>query len=118
VIGESGGRVVPLGYLPSALQALRDAITYQQIRGTAVAREQAALYRALGRELGLSAEGAGGAELAARRTAAAAVLGDFRRALDTAPLAEPPPMTEWALRLSAELDGLLAGLDRLPGAEL
>jgi hypothetical protein len=48
-----------------------------------------------------------GAELHARRTAAAAVLADFNRELHTAPLSSPPPMGTWALRLSWALESLL-----------
>lgn len=50
------------------------------------------------------------AELAARRTAAAAVLGDFRHATNeyaTGALVNPDWLA-WAMRLSAELSGLLA----------
>jgi hypothetical protein len=53
-----------------------------------------------------------GAELAARRTAAAAVLGDFRAACASAPVTSPPPMGSWALRLASSLGDLLAGLSR------
>jgi hypothetical protein len=61
-----------------------------------------------------------GAELAARRTAAAAVLGDFRAACASAPVTSPPPMGTWALRLASALGDLLAGLSRaeLPAPEL
>jgi hypothetical protein len=52
------------------------------------------------------------AELAARATAAEAVLADFRADLASAPLTSPPPMTTWALRLSGALNDLLAGLSR------
>jgi hypothetical protein len=48
------------------------------------------------------------AELAARRTAAAAVLADFRTDLASAPLTSPPPMTTWALRLASVLGDVLA----------
>jgi hypothetical protein len=53
------------------------------------------------------------AELAARRTAAAAVLADYRAAAASAPLSRPPGR-EWTLRLASMLDLLL---DALPGAE-
>jgi hypothetical protein len=52
-----------------------------------------------------------GAELAARRTAAAALLGDFRRECETAPLTAPPPMLTWALRLASALSALLDATD-------
>jgi hypothetical protein len=52
------------------------------------------------------------AELAARRTAAAAVLADYRAAAASAPLSRPPGR-EWTLRLASMLDLLL---DALPGA--
>jgi hypothetical protein len=48
------------------------------------------------------------AEVAARRTAAAAVLADFRADLRAAPLTSPPPMTIWALRLASVLGDVLA----------
>jgi len=51
------------------------------------------------------------AELAARRTAAAAVLADYRAALASAPLCKPPGR-EWMLRLASVLGDLLAGLDQ------
>lgn len=47
-----------------------------------------------------------GAEAAARRTAATAVLADFRRELDTAPSSSPPGR-EWMLRLAEALSSLL-----------
>jgi hypothetical protein len=50
------------------------------------------------------------AELAARRTAAAAVLADYRRELHSAPLSKPPGR-EWMLRLADVLGDLLAALD-------
>jgi hypothetical protein len=50
------------------------------------------------------------AELEARRTAAAAVLADYRAALASAPLSSPPGR-EWMLRLADVLGGLLAALD-------
>ena len=53
------------------------------------------------------------AELAARRTAAAAVLADFRRDLASAPRTSPPPMATWALRLADVLGQLL---DEMPRA--
>jgi hypothetical protein len=53
------------------------------------------------------------AELAARRTAAAAVLADYRAAAASAPLSRPPG-PEWTLRLASMLSLLL---DALPGAE-
>lgn len=46
------------------------------------------------------------AELAARRTAAAAVLADYRAAMASAPLSKPPGR-EWMLRLASVLDDLL-----------
>jgi hypothetical protein len=46
------------------------------------------------------------AELAARRTAAAAVLADYRAAVDSAPLSQPPGR-EWMLRLADMLGELL-----------
>ena len=49
------------------------------------------------------------AELNARRTAAAAVLGDYKAALASAPLASPPGR-EWMLRLVSVLEDLLAVL--------
>jgi hypothetical protein len=52
------------------------------------------------------------AELAARRTAAEAVLADFRADLASAPLTSPPPMGTWALRLATALGDLLAELSR------
>jgi hypothetical protein len=58
-----------------------------------------------------------GAELAARRTMAAAVLGDFRRLvlgdLDGIP---EPEWVSWACRLGHALGDLLAGLDADPDA--
>ncbi|HET9969810.1 MAG TPA: hypothetical protein VFQ68_16365 [Streptosporangiaceae bacterium] len=59
------------------------------------------------------------AELAARRTAAAAVLGDYRAALASAPLTQPPGR-EWMLRLADALGMLLDGLAAVlgpPGGE-
>jgi hypothetical protein len=50
------------------------------------------------------------AELNARRTAAAAVLGDYRAALVSAPLGSPPGR-EWMLRLASVLEDLLAAHD-------
>jgi hypothetical protein len=50
-----------------------------------------------------------GAELAARRTAAAAVLADYRAALAAAPLSRPPGR-EWMLRLADTLGELLDAL--------
>jgi hypothetical protein len=49
------------------------------------------------------------AELNARRTAAAAVLADYRTALASAPLGSPPGR-EWMLRLADVLEALLAAL--------
>jgi hypothetical protein len=49
------------------------------------------------------------AELNARRTAAAAVLADYRAAVASAPLTKPPGR-EWMLRLASVLDELLDGL--------
>ena len=49
------------------------------------------------------------AELA-RRTAAAAVLADYRAALASAPLSSPPGR-EWMLRLASVLEDLLAAHD-------
>lgn len=56
------------------------------------------------------------AELAARRTAAAAVLGDFRRAdaafFGHSPRTAPKPnYSDWAARLATELASLLRRLD-------
>lgn len=50
------------------------------------------------------------AELDARRTAAAAVLGDYKAAMTSAPLSQPPGR-EWMLRLASVLGDLLAALD-------
>jgi hypothetical protein len=50
------------------------------------------------------------AELNARRTAAAAVLGDYKAALASAPLGSPPGR-EWMLRLASVVSDLLAVLD-------
>jgi hypothetical protein len=50
------------------------------------------------------------AELEARRTAAVAVLADYRQELHAAPLSRPPGR-EWMLRLADVLGGLLAVLD-------
>ncbi len=50
------------------------------------------------------------AELAARRTAAAAVLADYRAAVASAPLTKPPGR-EWMLRLASVLGDLLDALD-------
>ena len=47
------------------------------------------------------------AELNARRTAAAAVLADYKATLASAPLSSPPGR-EWMLRLAAVLEDLLA----------
>ena len=59
------------------------------------------------------------ADLSARRTAAAAVLADYRAALASAPLSKPPGR-EWMLRLADALgmvlDGLAAG-DEPTGGE-
>jgi hypothetical protein len=55
------------------------------------------------------------AELAARRTAAAAVLGDYRAELASAPLTRPPGR-EWMLRLASVLGDLLAALGEPDGA--
>jgi hypothetical protein len=52
------------------------------------------------------------AELAARVTAAEAVLADFRADLASAPLTSPPPMAAWALKLSFVLADVLAELTR------
>jgi len=49
------------------------------------------------------------AELNARRTAAAAVLGDYRAAVASAPVTRPPGR-EWMLRLASVLEDLLAEL--------
>ena len=49
-------------------------------------------------------------EVNARRAAAAAVLGDYKAALASAPLANPPGR-EWMLRLASVLDDLLDLLD-------
>jgi hypothetical protein len=49
------------------------------------------------------------AELSARRTAAAAVLADYRAELASAPLTKPPGR-EWMLRLAEALGMLLDGL--------
>jgi hypothetical protein len=46
------------------------------------------------------------AELNARRTAAAAVLGDYKTALASAPLTSPPGR-EWMVRLASVLEDLL-----------
>jgi hypothetical protein len=50
------------------------------------------------------------AELNARRTAAAAVLGDYKAELASAPVTSPPGR-EWMLRLASVLEDLLAVLD-------
>lgn len=50
------------------------------------------------------------AELNARRTAAAAVLGDYKAALASAPVTQPPGR-EWMLRLASVLEDLLDVLD-------
>ena len=50
------------------------------------------------------------AELNARRTAAAAVLGDYKAAVASAPLTNPPGR-EWMLRLASVLEDLLAAHD-------
>ena len=55
------------------------------------------------------------ADLDAKRAAAATVLADYRRELDTAPLSRPPGR-EWMLRLAAELESVLAALDVEPAA--
>ena len=49
-------------------------------------------------------------ELAARRTATAAILADFHNELATAPLTQPPDMALWAFRLSGALGTILDGL--------
>lgn len=46
-------------------------------------------------------------ELAARATAAAAVLADFNRELHTAPLSNPPGR-EWMLKLARALESVLS----------
>jgi hypothetical protein len=51
------------------------------------------------------------AELNARRTAAAAVLGDYKAAVASAPLGSPPGR-EWMLRLASVLGDLLAVLEQ------
>lgn len=51
------------------------------------------------------------AELNARRTAAVAVLADFKHALQSAPLSKPPGR-EWMFRLADVLDDLLDALDQ------
>jgi hypothetical protein len=63
------------------------------------------------------------AELAARVTAAAAVLADYRRAADEwiedETLTVPRPnYARWAFRLAGELRALLACLDREPGVQM
>jgi len=50
------------------------------------------------------------AELNARRTAAEAVLGDYKAAVASAPVTSPPGR-EWMLRLASVLGGLLGALD-------
>ena len=55
------------------------------------------------------------AELSARRTAAAAVLADYRAALASAPLTSPPSR-EWMLRLADALGMVLDGLDAEDGS--
>jgi hypothetical protein len=55
------------------------------------------------------------AELDARRTAAAAVAGDFMTAVGSAPLTRPPDFVTWALRLRDHLVQLLDGLACEPG---
>ena len=62
------------------------------------------------------------AELAARRTAAAAVLGDFRRAdaafFGHSPRAAPKPnYSDWAARLATELASQLRRLDTEDGGQ-
>jgi hypothetical protein len=54
-------------------------------------------------------------ELNARRAAAAAVLGDYKAELASAPLARPPGR-EWMLRLASVLEDLLAALSDPAGA--
>jgi hypothetical protein len=56
------------------------------------------------------------AELNARRTAAAAVLGDYQAAVASAPLGSPPGR-EWMLRLASVLGDLLAALEQDDSAE-
>ena len=57
------------------------------------------------------------AELNARIIAAAAVLGDYKATLASAPLSSPPGR-EWMLRLASVLEDLLAALDNpAEGAE-
>lgn len=53
------------------------------------------------------------ADLAARRTSAAAALADFRAAADRYldQGGEPPYWASWALRLASELGGILHALD-------
>jgi hypothetical protein len=53
--------------------------------------------------------GAHGAELEARKTAAAAILADYQRELREAPLTKPPGR-EWMLRLADALGSQLAAL--------
>jgi hypothetical protein len=50
------------------------------------------------------------AELAARRTAAAAILADFRAEVARSPLSQPPAGS-WALRLAIAVDQLLEASD-------
>ena len=63
------------------------------------------------------------AELAARRTAAAAVLGDFRRAADEfindiTRKVPQPDYSLWAFRLASELTSVLQRIDAAQGWEL
>jgi len=55
------------------------------------------------------------ADLAARRAAAASVLADYCRELDSAPLSRPPGR-EWMLRLADVLGDVPAALDAEAGA--
>jgi len=77
-----------------------------QYAGMGVAEYAAALEAAGGTGAGQSLLTA---ELNSRRTAAAAVLGDYRAALASAPLASPPGR-EWMLRLASVLEDLLAAV--------
>ena len=58
-----------------------------------------------------------GTDLAARRAAAASVLADYRRELESAPLSSPPGR-EWMLRLASVLGDLLSALTRAEGPPL
>jgi hypothetical protein len=55
------------------------------------------------------------AELAARRTAAAAVLADFRAEVARSPLSQPPAGS-WAYRLAIAVDNLLEVMLPAPAA--